>query len=110
MRLHRAQEPSGDVWMEGLCTPLHPDVVRSRPSQSPPGEPLSTALFNLTATLSDSIDLNVRTYRATMRVTGGQDPSDDVWMQRRGTPLLPDVVRRLLPAVQTHGVAVGAED
>ena len=30
--------------------------------------------------------------------------------QRRAQPLHPDVVRRLMPAVQAHGVAVRAED
>jgi len=49
--------------------------------------PLSTFLFDLDGTLIDSIELILRSYRHTMRLHRGQEPSDDVWMQGLGTPL-----------------------
>jgi len=49
--------------------------------------PLSTFLFDLDGTLIDSIELILRSYRHTMRVHRGHEPSDDVWMQGLGTPL-----------------------
>ncbi len=48
---------------------------------------LSTFLFDLDGTLIDSIELILRSYRHTMRVHRGHEPSDDVWMQGLGTPL-----------------------
>src|SRR4029077_20171651 len=53
----------------------------------PSGVPLSTFLFDLDGTLIDSIELILRSYRHTMRVHRGHEPSDDVWMQGLGTPL-----------------------
>ena len=49
--------------------------------------PLSTFLFDLDGTLIDSIELILRSYRHTMRLHRGHEPSDDVWMQGLGTPL-----------------------
>src|SRR5436189_902341 len=60
---------------------------RLRPSKLPSGVPLSTFLFDLDGTLIDSIELILRSYRHTMRLHRGQEPSDDVWMQGLGTPL-----------------------
>ena len=48
---------------------------------------LSTFLFDLDGTLIDSIELILRSYRHTMRLHRGHEPSDDVWMQGLGTPL-----------------------
>src|SRR2546429_8619251 len=42
---------------------------------------LSTFLFDLDGTLIDSIELILRSYRHTMRLHRGQEPSDDVWMR-----------------------------
>jgi len=49
--------------------------------------PLSTFLFDLDGTLIDSIELILRSYRHTMRLHRGHEPSDDVWMEGLGTPL-----------------------
>jgi len=49
--------------------------------------PLSTFLFDLDGTLIDSIELILRSYRHTMRLHRGHEPSDDVWMHGLGTPL-----------------------
>ena len=49
--------------------------------------PLSTFLFDLDGTLIDSVDLILRSYRHTMRLHRGHEPSDDVWMEGLGTPL-----------------------
>jgi len=49
--------------------------------------PLSTFLFDLDGTLIDSIELILRSYRHTMRLHRGHEPSDDVWMRGLGTPL-----------------------
>jgi len=49
--------------------------------------PLSTFLFDLDGTLIDSIELILRSYRHTMRLHRGHEPSDDIWMQGLGTPL-----------------------
>jgi len=48
---------------------------------------LTTFLFDLDGTLIDSIELILRSYRHTMRLHRGHEPSDDVWMQGLGTPL-----------------------
>jgi pyrophosphatase PpaX len=48
---------------------------------------LTTFLFDLDGTLIDSIELILRSYRHTMRLHRGREPSDDVWMQGLGTPL-----------------------
>ena len=48
---------------------------------------LTTFLFDLDGTLIDSIELILRSYRHTMRLHRGQEPSDEVWMQGLGTPL-----------------------
>ena len=48
---------------------------------------LSTLLFDLDGTLIDSIELILRSYRHTMRLHRGHEPSDDVWMRGLGTPL-----------------------
>jgi pyrophosphatase PpaX len=48
---------------------------------------LSTFLFDLDGTLIDSIELILRSYRHTMRLHRGHEPSDDLWMQGLGTPL-----------------------
>ena len=48
---------------------------------------LSTFLFDLDGTLIDSIELILRSYRHTMRLHRGHEPSDDVWMRGLGTPL-----------------------
>src|SRR6266853_304529 len=58
-----------------------------RPPKLPSGVPLSTFLFDLDGTLIDSIELILRSYRHTMRVHRGQEPSDDGGMEGRGTPL-----------------------
>ena len=49
--------------------------------------PLSTFLFDLDGTLIDSVELILRSYRHTMRLHRGHEPSDDVWMAGLGTPL-----------------------
>ncbi len=46
-----------------------------------------TSLFDLDGTLIDSIELILRSYRHTMRLHRGHEPSDDVWMEGLGTPL-----------------------
>jgi len=46
---------------------------------------LTTFLFDLDGTLIDSIELILRSYRHTMRLHRGHEPSDDVWMQGLGT-------------------------
>src|SRR5213083_3718505 len=51
------------------------------------GVALSTFLFDLDGTLIDSIELILRSYRHTMRLHRGHEPSDDVWMEGLGTPL-----------------------
>jgi pyrophosphatase PpaX len=51
------------------------------------GVALSTFLFDLDGTLIDSIELILRSYRHTLRIHRGEEPSDDVWMTGLGTPL-----------------------
>jgi len=48
---------------------------------------LSTFLFDLDATIIDSIELILTSYRHTIKVHRGFEPSDDVWMRGLGTPL-----------------------
>jgi pyrophosphatase PpaX len=48
---------------------------------------LTTFLFDLDGTLIDSIELILRSYRHTMRLHRGLEPSNDVWMAGLGTPL-----------------------
>src|SRR5207253_8222637 len=72
-------------WSSDVCSS---DLAwRLRPSKLPSGVHLSTFLFDLDGTLIDSIELILRSYRHTMRLHRGQEPSDDVWMQGLGTPL-----------------------
>ncbi len=47
----------------------------------------SAFLFDLDGTLIDSIDLILRSYRHTLRVHRGVEPSDDLWKRGIGQPL-----------------------
>ncbi len=49
--------------------------------------PFETYLFDLDGTLIDSIELILTSYRHTMRVHRGTEPSDDLWLAGLGTPL-----------------------
>src|SRR2546427_12637734 len=56
-------------------------------------------------TLIDSIELILRSYRHTMRLHRGQEPSDGVWMQGLGTPLWVQV--RQVPDADARIEALG---
>ena len=52
------------------------------------GMPIDTYLFDLDGTLIDSIELILSSYRHTMRDHLGEVPSDAVWLEGLGTPLV----------------------
>src|SRR5712692_11032740 len=65
----------------------HPTAPGSDAAAAGSPVPFGTFLFDLDCTLIDSIELILRSYRHTMRLHRGHEPSDDVWMQGLGTPL-----------------------